>query len=90
MRGGVWRYRALTAISHASMQRDPGAGLALRFHDFGARHFGGKLRAHDAGFEVTASGGDVEPLVGGDEVELYVAPGGIVSREMSRPVRLKK
>ena len=55
------------------MHRHPLAGGAQRQGEIGFRHRRGKVGAQFGGALTTLDGGDVEPLVGGDQVDVASA-----------------
>ena len=55
---------------------EPGAGLTLRFGDFAAGHLIGDVGAAILGFLGTGERGEVEPLMGADQVHRATAGSG--------------
>lgn len=51
------------------MRRHPGAGFALGGGDFDFRHHLGDLAAHLNGIGAAFHGGEIEPLVRGDQID---------------------
>src|SRR4051795_12023298 len=58
---------------------EPGAGLALGFGDLARAHLLGDLGAAHLTFVAAVQGGEVEPFVGLDEVDLHAVGSGRVS-----------